>query len=379
MTKSCTASCLLPKSFFFLFTLLSIQISFAQSWSPNGTSLYYNGGSIGIGTSIPAYQLDLSSADNSEATGNVHSRLRIANTTSSGNSAPGSHPVIELLGARGDANGTYYSRLALGTRRTDGNPLSNQTLGVMLFGGQYGGDPTFQETKVLYPASVQGIAEGPFTASTAMPTGIAFFTGSTGASPGADNTNYGAERMRITNAGNVGIGTTAPRTQLDIWGGTLDITGSDHNGTLVGGSQAGSAFLGCNSLANGIAINSSGNVGLGTSQPGSYKLAVEGTVGARKVVVTQAAWADYVFYKNYDLPSIRQVKAYIILHHHLPGVPSAKEVQDRGLDIADNQAILLKKIEELTLYTIDQDKKLESQQQQIDELKTLVKKLLAKQ
>ncbi|HXO75178.1 MAG TPA: hypothetical protein VN824_08095, partial [Puia sp.] len=196
---------------------------------------------------------------------------------------------------------------------------------------------------------------------------------------GSINLSYGIERMRVTNAGNVGIGTTTPRSQLDIWGGTLSITGSDHNGTLVGGSQSSIAFLGCNSLANGIAILPTGNVGLGTSAPGSYKLAVEGTVGARKVVVTQAAWADYVFYKNYNLPPIQQVKAYISLHHHLPGVPSAKEVQDRGLDLADNQATLIKKIEELTLYTIDQDKKLESQQLQIDELKGMLKKLLSKQ
>lgn len=194
------------------------------------------------------------------------------------------------------------------------------------------------------------------------------------------------------NVGKVGIGGTDgtlppvpanwPRTKLDVWGDNISVTGTDHNGTLVGGSLSGIAYVGCNTLSNGIAIHPSGNVGLGTTQPGSYKLAVEGVIGARKVVVTQASWADYVFHKSYVLPSLQQVSAFISLNHHLPGVPSAKEVKEQGLDIAGNQAILLKKIEELTLYSIDQDKRLEKQQnelkaqrKEIDELKALVKKI----
>ena len=372
-----------------IFLLFTKSSCFAQWVGPGTTgpgAMYFMNGNVGIGTSAPAYPFEISSPDNSNGAGQIPTRLRIANITSSGPNAPGSFPVIEVLGARGDGNTTYEGRLALGTRCTVGvnTTLLNQTLGAVLFGGQYGTDPTFQSGKILYPASIQGVAEAGFTGSTSMPTGIVFLTGSKGDDVGSGNVSYGTERMRITNAGNVGIGISTPRSSLDIWGGALSITGSDHNGTLVGGSQFGIAFLGCNTLANGIAIHPSGSVGLGTSQPGSYKLAVEGTIGARKVIVTQAAWADYVFYKDYDLPSIQQVKTYISLHHHLPGVPSAKEVREQGLDLAGNQAILLKKIEELTLYTIDQDKKLESQHQEIreqrreiDDLKAMVQKLLA--
>jgi sigma54-dependent transcription regulator len=63
------------------------------------------------------------------------------------------------------------------------------------------------------------------------------------------------------------------------------------------------------------------------------------------------------------------VEEFIQQYQHLPDVPSAPEVQKNGLDVGDSQSLLLKKIEELTLYLIAQDKKLEQQQQEINELK----------
>jgi hypothetical protein len=118
-----------------------------------------------------------------------------------------------------------------------------------------------------------------------------------------------------------------------------------------------------------------GNMGIGTTNPGQYKLAVEGNLGARKVIVTKASWADYVFEPIYKLPSLKEVEQFIKQNKHLPDVPSAKEVEKNGLDLGDNQAILLKKIEELTLYVIEQNKKLEEQQQTILQFEHRVKKL----
>lgn len=103
-----------------------------------------------------------------------------------------------------------------------------------------------------------------------------------------------------------------------------------------------------------------GNIGIGTTAPGQYKLAVEGTIGARKVKVTQSSWADYVFENNYKLPTLKEVELFIRQNKHLPGVPSAKEVGENGLDLGDNQAVLLKKIEELTLYILEQNKQIEN-------------------
>lgn len=111
----------------------------------------------------------------------------------------------------------------------------------------------------------------------------------------------------------------------------------------------------------------SGNIGIGVSDP-QYKLAVYGTIGATKVKVTQSGWPDYVFSDGYRLPSLAEVEAFIKEQKHLPQVPSATEVEKNGLDLGDNQAILLKKIEELTLYLIEQDKALKQKQEKIEQL-----------
>lgn len=121
---------------------------------------------------------------------------------------------------------------------------------------------------------------------------------------------------------------------------------------------------------NGSANNYiAGSLGIGTVTPGTYKLAVEGTIGARKVKVMQGSWADFVFDSSYTLPSLKQVQSYIKDNHHLPDMPSAEEVKERGLDVGEMNKKLLQKIEELTLYLINQ-------QQQISELKQQNEQLL---
>jgi uncharacterized coiled-coil protein SlyX len=96
---------------------------------------------------------------------------------------------------------------------------------------------------------------------------------------------------------------------------------------------------------------------------------VEGTIGARAVKVTlQNPWPDYVFSNTYKLPSLSSLRQYIVANHRLPGMPSADSVAAQGIDLGTNQALLLQKIEELTLYVIDQQKQLTRQQEQIEQL-----------
>jgi hypothetical protein len=108
-----------------------------------------------------------------------------------------------------------------------------------------------------------------------------------------------------------------------------------------------------------------GNVGIGitnTTTDPDYKLFVDKGIKTKKVKVTQTAWPDYVFHQQYKLPSLTEVEKYIKANNHLPEVPSAQEIESDGLNLGDNQATLLKKIEELTLYAIDANKKIEQQQ-----------------
>jgi hypothetical protein len=103
----------------------------------------------------------------------------------------------------------------------------------------------------------------------------------------------------------------------------------------------------------------------------SYKMAVAGGIITEKVrVATNGTtfWADFVFDKSYKLRSLNEVAKYIKLNKHLPDVPSTAEVTQQGIDLANTQAILLQKIEELTLYVIEQNKKIERLNKKVRQL-----------
>ncbi len=96
--------------------------------------------------------------------------------------------------------------------------------------------------------------------------------------------------------------------------------------------------------------------------PAGYTMAVGGGVITEKIRVATTGttfWADFVFDKNYKLRTLSQVAEYIKLNKHLPDVPSTADVNKDGIDLAQTQAILLQKVEELTLYVIEQNKKIE--------------------
>jgi hypothetical protein len=108
-------------------------------------------------------------------------------------------------------------------------------------------------------------------------------------------------------------------------------------------------------------INDLQQVGIGTTAPGSFKLAVEGKIGAREINVTATnPFPDYVFENNYQLRSLPEVEKYVQQHKHLPEIPSAAQVEKDGINVGEMNALLLKKIEELTLYVIEQNKRIDS-------------------
>jgi hypothetical protein len=116
-------------------------------------------------------------------------------------------------------------------------------------------------------------------------------------------------------------------------------------------------------------------LGIGTTNTNdTAKLFVEGQIRARQVKVDEDAWPDYVFAKDYKLPSLQNIQQFIKENNHLPGIPSAGEVQTKGLNLGQNQAALMQKVEELTLYLIRQDQQIKEQQKQINELKKLLPK-----
>lgn len=116
-----------------------------------------------------------------------------------------------------------------------------------------------------------------------------------------------------------------------------------------------------------VVFKDSGDIGIGTLDPRN-KLDVNGTIRAKEIKV-ESNWADFVFRKGYKLPALEEVKKHIEEKGTLPGVPNESDVKVNGVNLGEVNALLLQKIEELTLYTIEQQDIIENMKNEIDELK----------
>lgn len=182
--------------------------------------------------------------------------------------------------------------------------------------------------------------------------------------------NAGKVVIQDYSGGYVGIGTDAPQSKVHISGGDVllqnstsgfpamyfkDVSGSntlrfDYNSIIHGG---GHLFVRAGE-SNNLLLNDTGtgNVGIGTQSP-TEKLTVNGTVYAKEIKVDLSVpGPDYVFANDYDLMSLEEVKSYIEQHNHLPGVPAASEMEQDGITLGTMNMILLKKLEEMTLYIL---------------------------
>jgi hypothetical protein len=199
----------------------------------------------------------------------------------------------------------------------------------------------------------------------------------------------GGTYFNIDKTGSVGIGTTTPAAKLDVNGAIYSNANilSDSFGGFSGGdtelttNTGGAANLKFKTqLIERMRIIASGNVGIGSTNP-DEKLTVKGKIHAEEIKVDLAVPADYVFEKyytgksklksDYSLQTLAEIESFTKENHHLPNIPSAQEIQQNGLLLGEMSNVLLQKIEELTLYAIEQNKV-------IEELKAQVSTLMSK-
>ncbi|WP_248877169.1 hypothetical protein [Epilithonimonas zeae] len=171
--------------------------------------------------------------------------------------------------------------------------------------------------------------------------------------------------------GNVGINTEDPKARLDIDGDLRTsggITGSD---IVSGGSNAWKFHTpddGRSSLYIApLFADGTGDWDKGTEFRAG-NIAVRGKLEAKEVKVTQSPTADFVFEEDYALPTLEEIEKHIKEKKHLPEIASAKEMEKEGVNIGEFQIKLLQKIEELTLYSIDQNKQIKTQSYKIKQL-----------
>lgn len=189
----------------------------------------------------------------------------------------------------------------------------------------------------------------------------------------------GVSKMTVFPNGNVIVGdnTTTPYGRLTVRTANnsdgISHIGNDGNilATRIGGTSAGIGTwsnthmrLFCNGRSDVFIAAATGNVGIGTENFGTYKLAVNGNIRTKELVV-ETGWADYVFDKAYTLPLLTDVEKFIKQNGHLPNIPSAKDVEEKGLHVGDVQKRMMEKIEELTLYVIALNKELAEVKKQI--------------
>lgn len=292
--------------FLLVCTFLCLDFSYSQQWSPiiNNNIWNLNSGNVGIGTNgIPQSKLDV----NGEITLNGR--------------------IGKFLNDKFTYNSSYLGHYSIGWFE-DNWTTAGQTLWMSGYGG------------------------------------IKFFTA-------------GTAKLSININGKVGVGTSYPKAGIEIykentndyalmlnssglgWGSGMVFRNSYNNNIIDYG-----IYNGCDKKLhfshpfNGDAIIIDGDkVGIGESSP-KYKLDVRGTIHAQEVRVDMNEWSDFVFNKGYKLAPLKEVYNYIKENGHLPNIPSEKELKENGINITKIQSKLLQKIEELTLYIIEQEKRI---------------------
>ena len=371
-------------------------------WSLNGANIFNNNaGNVGIGTNIATDKLTVNSIGN----GITHTNGTVSLTTYLGSDGSGS-PNGGWLGTVSNHPLYFYTNGGIPKMSILQNGYVGIGTAIPLSMLHINGGIKINGTNPIE------LGAGITKEANAGKIGYQIFTPDALDIVGAGTTGLN-RKIKFWNeggaffSGKVGIGLTNPRCMLTILSGTINTSNntevlqlagrnpmqlfSDENGTdfayLKGvtdnsvtpqypyaGLEIGAApntviYLSAN-YGPVLTIASNNNVGIGTTNP-TYKLSVNGNIRSKEVVV-ETGWADYVFNEKYKLAPLENVEKFSLQNKHLPNIPSAKEVEEKGLFLGDTQKRMMEKIEELTLYLIEANRQLKKSVNEIDELKVKV-------
>ncbi len=420
-------------------TTMKIAVIFMMGMSlgVSAQNIFPNEGDVGIGTTSPSSELEIKSKSNNNAEIHINSstdgKPSIIRFQDAGLNTWGflsNYPQIDKFSLYNYHNGSNSividkeSNVGIGTTsprqklelynsKAFNNQMEFQSQDHLLLSSSYKNNGEFfggitWESGGRRRASIVATREH----NDADHVGMAFFT------KGTDGPGSFFESMRISHRGNIGIGTTSPDEKLDVNGNAVfrgDIgllkygnagmrlkTTANHKGTFISGfynSTSAEWYLG--SIVSGIGGTQRGMLSyvhgnnpyqVYTSNQKRFEIsgngnaAIYGKLEAKEIKVTTSPTADFVFEESYNLPTLKSIEKHIKEKKHLPEIASAKEMEKNGVNVGNFQIQLLQKIEELTLYTIEQEKKIkslekqklkiETQEKKIERLESLVLKLL---
>ena len=315
-----------------LLAILSNSPIAQAQWSQSSTAIYPATltKKVGIGLTNPTYALD------------VKGGVGLYNS---------SNTFVGLLSSDASGNFTIASNMALNGGSTSKNLLFNPP------GNYVGAVPGRVGIGTNNPNEAQFVVKGHLNNTVAM-----FGQGSPGISLANSWSSIGFNSYVGKNGS-----TLAWKAMSNGYGAVLECNPT--NGWVYLVQNAYTTANAIPARTNPLSIAANGNVLIGTVTDHGYKLAVNGSIRAKEVRV-QSGWADYVFADDYRLRPLTEVETFIAANDHLPDVPSAREIQENGLDIAAMTTKMMAKIEELTLYTIELHKQNKALQARVEQLET---------
>ncbi|MBO3697853.1 hypothetical protein [Roseivirga sp. E12] len=408
-------------------------------WSNVSTGIKYTSGNVGIGVTIPSATLDvlgtarfdgtvnfvgttnltgtvpllgIINSNQSITTNSIIGKLDFASNNEYNLSGQVSFGTIQLV-SEGNVNtsglNSVNGSLEFRTADSGTNSLAmklNSDNSVDFFGdGSFSSDLTITDSNVLFDYNrglkFGGSAYNFIRADASGSEGMKLsYAGRASIIIDSDNNGTGSSFQILSN--NTSVPAATKLMEIDEYGSTklysdgsnthgssLYLRHTNNNSTDVIGSiffqnNVGSA---AKIITETSEANNNGVFKIQTANGGSLgdrltidrhgKTVINGNLESKKVKVTATPGSvpDYVFANDYKLRTLTELENYINTNRHLPNIPSAKEVEKNGQDVGGMQLKLLEKVEELVLYTIEQQKQLERQQKEIEALKEQVKSL----